>query len=47
MGSCDENTIPVSKLLDLKKHLKKPKKGSKFWKNFFGGKVLINSVVEA
>jgi hypothetical protein len=46
MGPCDEITSPVTKLPDLKKHLKK-QKGSKFLKNFFDEKVLINLVFEA
>jgi hypothetical protein len=47
MGPCDEIISPVTKLPDLKKHLKNPKGGSKFLKNFFDEKVLINPVLEA
>jgi hypothetical protein len=46
MGPCDEITSPLTKLPDLKKHLKKPQ-GNKFLKNFFDEKVLINPVLEA
>jgi hypothetical protein len=45
MGPCDEITSPVTKLPDLKKHIKN-QKGSKFLKNFFDEKVLINPALE-
>jgi hypothetical protein len=46
MGPCDETTSPVTKLPDLKKHIKNQKR-SKFFKNFFDEKVLINPALEA
>jgi hypothetical protein len=46
MGPCDEITSPVTKLPDLKKHLKKPKR-KKIFEKLFDEKVLINTVLDA